>query len=280
LDYSTWFQDWACALTEALPFDEYVFVDGILGDIFLRGLYITPSLHDCVARNDKERATELLHAQYVRGFNAYTRGLERWRSVLEPDLLEGFSAALWDQVHQEIHGIAEDDFVTMFLIRNRTRRAISPLPLHLFGRRGSVVLPFCDVEFLRKALSIPLALRRNGAMYQALLERGKPGLSTIASTNTTNLGELEPYLIGSISELSSKSGPGQTTDSRSENGDVTDTAARDALWAQEVIENPPSFFMNSLTPELRSLIRRGKKEELEPFRFFLERIFILESYFS
>jgi hypothetical protein len=269
VDYSTWFHDWAYTLIEAIPGDRYTFFDGILGDILLRGLYITPALSQCIQRRDRDRAIEFLHSQYLQGFNTYTRGVDPWNFVLQSDFLTAFSHGLKKEIGEQIHEIPEEDFLTMFLINNRSRRGISPLPRHLFGMKGSVALPFSDQDLLEKCLSIPLEIRLGHSFYKGLLERSKPGLSGIPSTNSLREKDLNPYLIDSIASLSSDVSPSAP----SRGGRVTST-------------NRVSFELNGfpvldsiLTPEFKRRLRDGG-QAMKPYLYFLERITLLESYFS
>jgi len=287
LDYRTWFHDWAFTLSEHLPKDEFVFCDGLLGDVLLRGLFVTPELDRCTLNEDRQRAVEILHAQYIRGFNTYTRGIDEWKSVIEPALLDQFARVLMGEISQEIHGMNGDEFVTFFFLRNRSRRGISPLPLLILGRKGEILFPFSDPGFLQKALSIPAHLRRGLPLYRELLERSKPGLSLIPSTNTGELSQLEPYLVTSVSELSQsapflrgikKCLPRVYT--RLMETEMRRKLTRKMLWADELIENPPRIFMDVLTADLKKCIRKGDRERIHACRYFLDRMLMLEGYFS
>jgi len=287
LDYCTWFHDWAFTLSEHLPRDEFVFCDGLLGDVLLRGLFVTSELHRCAINEDRQRAVEILHSQYIRGFNTYTRGIEEWKSVIEPALLDRFARMLMEELSEEIHSTNGDEFVTFFFLRNRSRRGISPLPRLILGRKGGIFFPFSDPGFLQKALSIPADLRRGFPLYRELLERSKPGLSLIPSTNSGELRQLAPYLIDSVSELSRRAAILRGTKKcfpwvytrlmeRKRERNLTEKM----LWVDHLMENPPRIFMDVLTAELKASIRRGDRERISASRYFLDRILMLEGYFS
>jgi hypothetical protein len=287
VDHSTWFHDWAFALADKLPYDRYVFCDGLLGDILLRGLFVTPELRQYTVKKDRNKAVNSFHSQYVRGFNPYTRGVKNWKSVIQPHLMDDFSVTLKEHISEEIYQIQDEDFVTMFLLRNRSRRGISPLPRFILGMKGAIVFPFSDYAFLQKALSLSLRLRLDHRLYNALLERSRPGLSMIPSTNTKDFTKLQPYLIDSISELTwggqfirkiKSCFPPIHNALSGARAMVSGTS--DMKWGQELVENPPQVLMDILRPELRNAINMAHTSELRPLRFFLDRVLLLECYFS
>jgi len=287
LDYSTWFHDWAFTLAQKLPLDDYIFCDGLLGDILLRGLYVVPELQKCMDKRDKGAAVVSLHSRYINGFNTYTRGMERWKTVIHPDLLDSFSDHLMGDISGEIDDIQEEDFITIFFLRNRSRRGISPMPRFIFGMKGAVIFPFCDHGFLQKVLSIPIKFRLDHSLYRALLERSMPGLSKIASTNTVESAELKPYLTDTIP---GHSWFGQFIDSIRWNSfhlpevlkGIQDAIVKKDvnLWEKDIVEDPPHVFMDLLNPELKNSIRCGDLAYLKSYRFFLDRIKILDHFFS
>lgn len=287
VDHSTWFHDWAFSLADKLPYDRYVFCDGLLGDILLRGLFVTPELRQHIVKKDRARAVNTFHTQYLRGFNPYTRGVEKWKSVIQPHLMDDFSETLKEHISEEIYQIQDEDFVTMFLLRNRSRRGISPLPRFILGMKGAIVFPFSDYSFLQKALSLSLRLRLDHRLYNALLERCRPGLSLIPSTNTKDFTKLQPYLIDSISELTwegqfirkiKRCFPPLHNALSGARAMVSGTS--DMKWGQELVENPPQVLMDILRPELRNAIKMASAHKLRPLRFFLDRVLLLEDYFS
>jgi hypothetical protein len=287
LDHATWFHDWAFTMMETLPYDRYVFVDGLLGDILLRGLYVSDSLALAMEQGDRDAAIRELHATYLKGFNTYTRGLGAWETALDRDFLKGFQEALLRDIHEEMDQISHEDFVTLFLLRNRSRRGISPMPLKIFGMKGSVVLPFCGTSFIETVLSLPLDYRRDRTLYEALLERVKPGLSLKVSTNTRDEMRLGPYLMDALEELTwhgriayglKKRFPALKEKIQGFRRSLSAGGGPD--WAEDVIRRPPLVFMDRLTPSLRRAFARGDRERLRPYRFFLERIMMLEAFFE
>jgi hypothetical protein len=286
VDCATWFHDWAYGLAEALPRDAYLFCDGLLGDILLRGLYLPPELLGYQREEKRDRVVEWFHARYLEGFNPYTKGVEQWGSVIRPSVLERFSDRLREEISNEIHFIADEDFVTCFLLRNRSRRGISPLPRWILGSKGTVIFPFCDEGFLRLILSIPLAVRLDDSLYRMLLEKTRPGLSDIPSTNTVDPEVLGPYLLESTTQLAWQGRMSAELDRvpviGNWNGKICRgaTGADRSRWVEELLERPPRLFQDLLKPDIQAAIDRGSVENLAPYRFFLERILLLGDYFS
>ena len=269
LDYTTWFHDWAFSVTRELPMGRHLLADGLLGDILLRGLYVSEDLEKSKEMGI-DRTAELLSKLYLRGFNPYTRGLERWKEVLGPELTSGFASALRREIRGELEKAPAFDPITMFLVRNRSRRGISPLPMLIFGSKGEVLLPFCDPQFIALALSIPTGVRKDPGFYEALLERVAPGLGKIVSTNTQEPSRLKPYLVNSVQDLAPTGKSGHNYE---------DLTRRAKEWVNDLVERPPEVLIAFLQPEIQKAILDKDMEALLKKRFFLDRIMILESFF-
>ena len=56
-------------------------------------------------------------------------------------------------------------------------------------------MPFCSLNLAKKSLSIPIEYMVDHSLYKSLLEKSKPGLSEIVSTNSNSIDELKEYLI-------------------------------------------------------------------------------------
>ena len=195
LDCATWFHDWAFRMADEIPQGRYLLLDGLLGDVLLRALFVDDALAAAERRGDRSAVQRILHRRLVHGFNTYTPGIGAWGAVLREDVLKAFTDRVWEDLGKELNASNHEDVTTRFLLRNRSRRGIAPLPCLVFGGRGDVHLPFCDPEFVRIALSVPLPWRRDGSIYHRLLERAHRGLSRIPSTNERNARRLGPYLV-------------------------------------------------------------------------------------
>lgn len=286
MDFATWFHDWSFAMTERLPYDNFVLADGFFGDVWLTGTYITPELYDCIIDKNRKTAIKTLHLQYLNGFNWFMPRIEMWKKVINPQYVDNFTDLLMREISKEIYNTYSENFISSYLFKNRGRRGISSLPRLIFGRKGAVILPFCDFEFFQKALAIPIEFKLNHSLYNALLERSNSGLSKIVSTNTKDADKLEPYLVD---PLSGQSWRGQIVSMirghyprlhgvlKGVKNMVSGTG--DSIWVKEVFEDPPLVFMDILEPELKQAIKNGNVAYVKQYRYFLERIMLLDLFF-
>lgn len=273
-------------MTERLPYDKFVFADGFFGDLILRETYTTSELHECIINKDRKQAIEILYNQYRNGLHTFMPTMEKWKSVINAGHIENFSTTLKHDIYREIYNTYSENFVTSYVLKNRVRRGISSLPRLIFGRKGTVITPFCDFEFVQKALSIPIEFKLNQSLYKALLERSKPGLSNIASTNTKDAAKLKPYLVNPLSDQSWR---GQIVSVMREHYPRLHRVLKgiknivsengDSVWVREVFEDPPLIFMDVLTPELKQAIKSGNVEYIKRYHFFLEKIMLLDRFF-
>lgn len=263
LDNATWFHDWAFAMADAVPTGRVLLLDGLLGDILIRGLFLDDELAAAQKARDRRAMQGVLHRRYVEGFNTYTPGLEAWESVLQAGALKAFSKRLWEGLEEELKAIDRSETATLFFLRNRSRRAIAPLPRLVFGRKGDVHLPFCDPGFLRLALSLPLEKRRDGSIYRRLLERVRPGLSRIPSTNDKDTARLASFLTETL--------PPDTLRGRKE---------RKQARLQALCHQPPRVFASIMKPEIRTALASGDPAVLERHLLLLEKIQMVEGFFQ
>lgn len=263
LDFSTWFHDWAFHMAESLPQGRYLLLDGLLGDILLRGLFLEADLCECMEKGDRGAAQKILHHLMVTGFNTYTKGTATWEKVFKNKVVERFSESLWEDIGFQLKDIEGHEFVTLFLIKNRSRRGIAPLARLLFGQRGAVHLPFCDPGFIRLALGTPLRIRRDLSLYRALLEKARPGLSAIPSTNETDPVRLAPFLERAL--------PAEALRGQS---------SRRAGKLRAIAENPPRVFMPLLGEEIQRAFLHKDEHTLNKWLLFLEKIHILEGFYG
>jgi hypothetical protein len=263
LDGSTWFHDWAFAMAEEVPEAGVLMLDGLLGDILIRALFLDDELARTQARGNRETLRRALHRRYLRGFNPYTPGVEAWGAVLHPEILRSFEERLWEDIGDELGRIDLEEAVPLFFLRNRSRRAIAPLPRLVFGRKGDVHLPFCDPGFLRLALSVPLEWRRDGSVYGRLLDRAHAGLSRIPSTNETDPKRMAPYLSETLPKAS-----------------LHGRRERKAARLEAICARPPRVFEPLLNKEVREALTARDLSRVEPHLLLLEKIQMLEGFFG
>jgi len=290
MDYVTGAHSWSFAMTERLPYDRFILVEGFLGDAWLRDGYLTDQLWKCIVDKDRDTAIKILYSKYLNGFHWYMLPVKAWEKVINPRYLNEFVESLKREIAEGIHDTHSEDFISSYLFKTRGRKGTNCLPMLIFGRKGSVILPFCDFEFVQKALSIPIEYKLDHSLYKALLERSKPGLSSIASTNTKDADKLKPYLynivvqiwqtvsmIGMISMVLKR----YPRLHRVGEGVLKLVfRIRDSAWAKEVITNPPLLFMDVLTPELKQAIENGDVAYVRKHRSFLEDIMLLNSFLA
>ena len=263
LDCATWFHDWSFAMAEEVPEGRFLMLDGLLGDILLRALFLDDELATAQEAGDRSALCRILHRRFVRGFNPYTPGLDAWSAVLRPEILQSFSDRLRESLEDEICGIDHPEAATLFFLQNRSRRAIAPLPRLVFGRKGDVHLPFCDPGFVRAALSLPLGARRDGSVYRDLLDRARPGLAAIPSTNEKDPARMAPFLTPTL--------PRDTLRGRAE---------RREARLRELCRRPPAVFASLLRPEIRQALAGGSLDAVDPHLLLLEKVLMLEGFFG
>lgn len=293
LDYSTTFHRWSLSMVNELP-EQKILTDGYFGDVLLRGTHISNSLRKCIYDKNKAKAVQLTFVEYITGTNIGSASTiqhpdaESWKNVLDPSFVSNSLTRLKQIISKEFNDIHSDNFITMFQIKNRQRRCISWLPRGLIGSKGAVLLPFCDPEFVKLALSIPIKMKHDKSLFVSLLEKTKRGLSKIPSTNTEDKKVLEPYMSWMMSGF---------------NGilflifNKLPVNLRWKLWSKfsrvsyhllpfwqivvdEIIKSPPNTLIHLLTPQLRKAIKSGNRSELTKHAFHLYHILLLDMFFS
>ncbi len=263
LDWSTWFHEWAFEMAERVPEDRCLLLDGLLGDILVRGLFMDDQLAEAQEKQDRWAVCRILHNRFLQGFNTYTPEIQVWGSVLRPEVLEEFAGQLWEDLKEELSRIEHRETASMFFLRNRSRRAIAPLVRLVFGRKGDVHLPFCDPGLVSLALSLPLKGRMEGSIYRHLLELARPGLANIPSTNEKDPVRMAPYLTKALPEESLRGRDG-----------------RRKARILALFENPPQVFAPMLRPEILTALVGGDMEVAGRHLLLLERIQMLERFFD
>jgi hypothetical protein len=263
LDWSTWFHEWAFQMIDEIPEDRYLLLDGLLGDILIRGLFLDDPLAAAREKHDLGEVCRILHERFLQGFNTYTPGIEAWARVIRPEVLKSFRETLWEDLKEELEGIDHPESVSMFFLRNRSRRAIAPLPRLVTAGKGDVHLPFCDPGFVRLALSLPHRLKRNGAIYLHLLELARPGLAQIPSTNEKDLARMARFLTNEP--------PQESIRGRDE---------RRQARLISLSQNPPRVFASILQPEMLKALKEKDMDVLGRHLPLLEKIQMLESFFG
>jgi hypothetical protein len=195
MDFLTWFGLWGIKLIDHIPYNKFVIVDGIAGDLFLRGSRLDNVLFETIKNGDREKAIEVIHDNYLKGLHYFTPGIESWKGIIMDSYLESFSEELKQDISEQIRRIKSQNFIIPFFALNRIRKGTSIFQRLLLGTKNPVALPFCSLNFIKATLSIPIEYMFDHSLYKSLLEKSKPGLSKIVSTNSNNIDELKEYLI-------------------------------------------------------------------------------------
>lgn len=290
MDYTAWSHDWSFALTERLPYDRFILADGFYGDVWLIGSHLAKGkgLYKCIVDKDRSSAAKILHSKYLDGFRWYVPGIQVWQKIIDHKYLNEFAELLESEIIKEINDTRSEDFVSLWLFKNRGRRNTGCLPRLIFGSKGVVILPLCDFEFIQKTLSIPIEYKYDYSLYKALLERSKPGLSSIASTHTKDADKLEPYLVSFLSDQSLRIRIGSLIKEQFPSlykalrgmKNTVSGKGGDIGWDKEIFENPPHLFMDVLHPTLKQSIRNRDVEYLKEHYYILKRIMLLNSFLA
>ena len=310
LDFCTNWHLWAVKLVNFLPFEKGIYIDGIFLDTVLRAVPHTIRLLDLVPedvwpyvqRKDVDAVGKILLRYYMEGGSHPGVPVELWKDVLDPEYLEIQCKCFETELLRELSSIENDDFFTVYVLKNESRRGIAYLPKAMFGSKGAVVSPGCNHRLIEKVLSVSLEMRMNGSLQIALLEHSRKGLSDIISTNTEDLKRLKPYIrrtysgdIGVLGLLF-KIIPEKhlkrlyKTFIRTRLAfmlyavmktlGITSVIFDDLYIVEEIIKNPPTVFMDLLTPRIREAIGAGKRGELLQYALFLRQILVLDKFFS
>lgn len=211
---------WIMPLIETIG-EHGINLDGIAGDVLLGGLFVGRRNLKNV-RDDCNLASTL--DQELRSFvhgrlGCYYYLIESFRP---PDAYDFFNNSLQTKLKPSISSISEeiktirknDNRVTVFFLKNRTKNLISLGPNNLISTRMQNYFPFLDANLVEFALSIPPKMKvPHKKLYFRILRKAFPEVMEIKSTNDRParakiLGEIEQlivaYLPSSMLELTRK----------------------------------------------------------------------------
>ncbi|MFQ5905533.1 MAG: hypothetical protein ACE5JA_03080 [bacterium] len=197
VDFSSDTGPWIMSLLDALPVGQ-IYVDGFLVDVLLRpDRHVPSALVECVNTGDVERAATYFFEMYLEAggpFSYVRAGGKPWQKLLKRGFYEEQTKQLKENIENELADVeCGQDFATSFVIKNRQRRGIAPLPILLMGSKGPMLLPFCNLKLARLCLRIPLEHKTSGQLQFGLLERARKGLGRLISTNSDKT-LLQPYI--------------------------------------------------------------------------------------
>ncbi|HEY5890661.1 MAG TPA: asparagine synthase-related protein [Acidimicrobiia bacterium] len=172
--HATWLHSWLEPLASGIREQQHPIVDGLGGDILLKGLLQVP---------DDDQSGKELTARY-----ALWQRLGGW-SASKEHVWSGAARAMFND-------IAFDDFdnaiapcadspnwQTLAILVTRTARGIALSPTRLFGPEVRVFLPFLSRDSVTAALSPEVHRVRGAALYRQLISSVDLDLGLMPSTN-------------------------------------------------------------------------------------------------
>jgi hypothetical protein len=148
-------------------------VDGIAGDIFIKGLFVNRAMLEAPtweATVDRlwRRVFQLQGGLGVleRGFRDHTVEIARSEITREVERFRGHPAG-----------------ATLAIFWLRTRRSISAGPLELLGSHVPVSTPFSCDAVVRAALAVEPREKLDGALYKRIWDVTDPKIASLPSTN-------------------------------------------------------------------------------------------------
>jgi hypothetical protein len=166
---------WMTRLVHRLRREPGAIVDGIVGGILIRGMFITPEVCD---PSNREGVASLLWRKFLKPGS-------RGGGLLRPkawDELEATARSEYEGAVAPFEGHASGP--SLAILWTRTRRWVSSAPLAHFGSAAdSVSMPFARDAVARAALSVPLGEKVDGALYRRLWEIVSPEIGALPSTH-------------------------------------------------------------------------------------------------
>lgn len=173
MEFATWLHTWFIPLVREMRGAVPAFLDGLAGDVIVKGLFVDEELLEAPAGDH----LPLLFARLGGDPERFDR---LFRDEVAPVLLE---AAREDFLAAA--GVFEGHVnqLALAVLQTRTARAIAPAALRLFGPEVRPWFPYLHPEFLRMALTIDPRDKLEGGLSRAILETVGPGVADLPSTN-------------------------------------------------------------------------------------------------
>lgn len=204
-EYSTWDHTWLVPLASAVRGRQRPVVDGLAGDVLLKGLFQEPDDDRSGSSADARRRLWLdLGGRFSRNDVVWS----------EP-ALQRFETA-FDHFDETIQGFLDQStWQTLTVLVTRTARTIALSPLRLFGPEVPVYLPFVTLPVLAAALGPDVHPRRGADFYRTLITTVSAKLGALPSTNDEKneepeihpVGHLTPAALGKVVETIRAQGP-------------------------------------------------------------------------
>ena len=177
---------WLWPLSQRHGFLSAVNMDGIAGDVALKGLMLRPEHLALLGQRDDGALLSALWQHHGVG-DALQRCLRpevaaEWTERARASLSDAMTRWPW-----------HPNALSFFVLGNRTRRAIAASPCLLLGQRLHNVAPFLDREFMALAMAVPPQAKLSGELYRRVLRTSRPALDKIPSSNDKDWPAAHPH---------------------------------------------------------------------------------------
>lgn len=173
-DFATTRHTWLMPMTLRYLQADMLNMDGIAGDVIIKGSLVTAEHLELVEKGHIEELARALYQHHRLG-NTLSKALslgETWRAPLTNAIV-----AELERDRQHPNGPAH------FILRNRTRRGIAASPCNLLAYRLHNLAPFFDLELFALAMAIPCRLKLDGSLYRTLINTIAPELSGVPTAH-------------------------------------------------------------------------------------------------
>ncbi len=187
-EFSTWDHVWLAPLASAVRERKLPVVDGLAGDVLLKGLFQDP---------EDDRAGSSVDARRGLWFKLGGRFSQN-DVVWSDEALRRFESA-FDDFDESTQGFRDQStWQTLTVLVTRTARTIGLSPLRLFGPEVPIYLPFVTLPVLASALGPEVHPARGSDFYRALISSISPKLGALPSTNDKGIETPEVRRIGHL----------------------------------------------------------------------------------
>lgn len=184
---------WLMPLFEKINRNIHCNFDGLAGDLFLKGLFLTSG--NLKNKNNNRRLADILYNDLV----IETRPLFKYFS---PEAVKGlrFSSFSIKKLLDKI-GNTENK-ITIFFAQNRTKNTVALASSSITGRIVTNKFPFLENDLVASALSVPPEIKITKDIYLQALEVAFPDFKTVPTTNDTAIKNIFlSYSLGTLSIL-------------------------------------------------------------------------------
>lgn len=187
-EYSTWDHVWLAPLASAVRQRRRPVVDGLAGDVLLKGLFQDPE------DDRKGSSVDARRGLWLKLGGRFSQNDVVWSD----EALRRFENAFED-FDSSIQGLRDQTtWQTLTVLVTRTARTIGLSPLRLFGPEVPIYLPFVTLPVLASALGPDVHPHRGSDFYRALISSISPKLGGLPSTNDEGIEAPEVHRIGHL----------------------------------------------------------------------------------